>query len=64
VTMTRTDTNAEVPVNDVNVPSGNYGIRVVAWQVPGAELDVEYEITIGLASGETRVYRTTLVNCN
>lgn len=64
VTMTRTDTNAEVPVNDVNVPSGNYGIQVVAWQVPGAELDVEYEITIGLSSGETRVYRTTLVNCN
>jgi hypothetical protein len=63
VAMTRTDTGAAVTLEDVYFPGGGYGIPVVAWSVPGAAIDVEYEVTIGIGA-ETRTYRTTLVSCN
>lgn len=67
VSMTRVSDGSAVQVDDIYTPGGGYGIPMVAWEVPNAELDMEYEITIGGLTGqnETSVtYRTTLVDCN
>lgn len=62
----KTAAGVDVPVNDVYVPGGGYGIQVIAWQVPNAQVDVDYDVTIANLSGATPsvTYRTRLVNCN
>lgn len=63
ISMTRTDTGDPVAVEDVYFPGGGYGIPVVAWRVPAAANDVEYEVTVQVGA-QSRAFRTTLVSCN
>ncbi|QDG51241.1 CAP domain-containing protein [Persicimonas caeni] len=62
VTITNVSDSSIVQVNNVQKLRNGYAIDTISWEVPNAEADVEYEVTIANGSN-TLSYRTTLVDC-